>query len=121
MAELDGPTVLIRLIDGAERLITARTAMLEGLDELSAQIDTLSDTSHWPACVGDEAVMLATAMRNANNSSGAKGDAWRMIIGALLPLVRAALGKGIEERRSTAARSDPDAQYRGPNWGGAKR
>lgn len=115
MAEPEGPTLLIRLIDSAERIITRNAALGSEFAALRAAVDTMADSAHWPRCVGDEAVMLATALGNRNESSGDLARRWEMIAGALLPMVRDALGRAIEERRDVASRSDPDSQpqYRG--------
>jgi hypothetical protein len=119
MPELDGPSLLMRLIDVAEHALRGNAILGCDFMELQAAVDAMADSAHWPRCVGDEATMLATALRNRNGSSGELAGRWAMIAGALLPMVKEAVWHAIKERRDTAARPDPEAQ---PNYrGGASR
>jgi len=110
MAEPDATTLLIRLIDTAERVLN-RNALLE------PEFDTLASAiaAHRVApghIIKDEATMLVTALRRVDMSRD--NLPWRMVAGALLPMVRAALGRAIEERHAIASRPDAEAQ---PDYG----
>ncbi len=117
---LDAPSLLARLIDAADRALNRPAplgAVSEEFNALRAALERRAKQPHFPWCIRDEALLLATAVKQAAPLDGdsERGLAWRMVASALLPLVRATLGRALEERAQAAMRSDEDAQpYRRP-------
>jgi hypothetical protein len=105
---LDTPSLLTRLVDASQRILTRGASVDAGFEELAA---LLSDGE-----IGDESRMLIRALRHAARERlypVAHARPWSMIAGALTPMVQVALGKAIE-RRAEALRSDPaEHGYRG--------
>jgi hypothetical protein len=112
---LDAPTVLKRLVEGGELVLGGRVLLDEQYQEAAA---AANEPGAGLIGLGDETRMLIVAIRNAQGN--AKG-AWAMIVGALLPMVRAALHAAIDERRNTMSKSDPEAQPDYRRGGGPSR
>lgn len=101
----DVSSVLLRLIDAAERVVCCRSPVPD--------CDLAPEISHLQSPVGaplSAAPGLLLGALIAFNIAPDKAT-WRMIIGCLLPLVRDDLGRVIEARKRPL---EPDQQaYRG--------
>lgn len=110
----DAPSVLLRLLAGAERVLAGRPVLGDALAQFNEAASAAAETGAGLVGIGDEARMLITAVRNVETSQADRARAWSMIVGALLPMVRGALARALEER-AAGVRADPEAQpqYRG--------
>lgn len=101
----DTSSVLLRLIDTAERTICVRQTPDVDLAELERAVCTLAQFY-------DAAALLACALRALDRvrAEDAPASAWRMVIGCLLPLARAELSRVIEARKLTPA-ADAELPY----------
>lgn len=105
----DPSSILIRLIDAAERVVCCRPAYIE-LPELAASIGDLQSPVGAPLSPAPALLMQALAAL-AQGRYADQVTVWRMIAGALLPLVRDDLTRVIEARKR---RIEPDVgTYRG--------
>lgn len=98
-------SVLIRLIDAAERVVCCRPAYVE-LPELALLIADLQSPAGVPLSPAPALLMQALLAAGPDQVT-----AWRMIVGALLPMVRDDLSRVIEARRRPAV---PDSAL--PYW-----
>jgi len=108
----DPSTLLKQLIDTADRVFNRNALPNEHFGTLALAI--ASERGMTSSYIGDEAMMLVTATRNCAYGGTSQKKDWAMIGGALLPMVRDALGRLIEDRRAASVRSDPEAQ---PKYG----
>jgi hypothetical protein len=101
---LDAPTLLLRLIEWGDRVLSRNARLDEDFHLLAAEIKAGREAL---SGIGDEATMLITCLRHVE---GAEALSWHMIGGALMPMVRAAAWREMDERRKARATSDPEAQ-----------
>ena len=98
----DPSSILIRLIDAAERTVCCRPPG-QDTHELGTLVRDLQPPVGAPLSPAPK--LLATALLAVLN----EGDAWRVVVATLLPIVREDLSRVMEARKQ---RIEPDA-YRG--------
>lgn len=104
----DVSTLLIHLIDAAERAICCRQPIPHDmLIELEPQIATLQSPVGAPLSPAPD--LLMRALLEVSRTRGG-ASAWLMIAGCLLPVVRDDLSRVIEARKQPAA-TDAELPY----------
>jgi hypothetical protein len=104
----DPSSVLIRLIEAAERTVCCRPIMHD-IGELGEAVGELRSPVGAPLSRAPAVLMaVLTAMRAAPGA----GSGWSVVAAALLPMLREDLTRVIEERRRPLD-PDPASSYRG--------
>lgn len=103
----DVSSILIRLIDAAERAVCCRPAYIE-LAELAPLVADLQPPAG--AALSPAPALLMQALLAGGGRDGGEVTVWRAIIGALLALVRDDLSRVIEARRQQPA-TDAELPY----------
>lgn len=104
----DPSTTLIRLIDAAERTVCCRPIEHE-LADLTEAVGALRSPVGAP--LSRAPVVLLTVLMAIRTQQGAP-ESWRVVVAALLPMLRDDLARVIEERKRPLP-PDPASGYRG--------